>query len=584
MKSLHLISGLLLAVGAATAQQYTVNNIAGQATTEGYFGDGGPALAAQLDMPLRVAVDAKGNYYVVDYLTHVIRMVTPAGVISTLAGTGAFGFSGDGGIGTQGILSDVHGIAVDSSGNVFLADTANGRVRRIDNSTQFITTVAGNGNFGYAGDGSAAVNATLARPAGVAVDSSGNLYIADYGNYTVRKVDAKGIITTLAGNGNYGFSGDGGAAGKALLANPLALALDAAGDLFIGDSGNLNIREITTDGNIKTVVTGVDAESIAIDAAGNIIFPNYSNSTIQKILPNGSKVVIAGNGLPGSCCDGINAASAQFNQPYGVAIDSQGRIYVADSGNQLIRLLTPIGASLSVVNAASNLGSTITPGEIVVLYGSGIGPATLVANQPVGGYFGTQLAGTTVTVGGLSAPLIYTSGNQVAAIVPYSVIGGTSPNITVTYKGNSLTANLPVVAAAPGVFTADSSGGGQVAAVNQDGTANSAAHPAKVGGFVSLYITGDGYEINPGSNDGQLSTPPYSTTYLPVKVTIAGQTATVSYSGSAPGFVAGLTQVNVKIPLLSIQTFASGAVSIPLTVQVGNFPAQTGITLFVALQ
>ena len=204
-----------------------------------------------------------------------------------------------------------------------------------------ISTFAGNGTPGYSGDGGKASNASLNSPAGLVADKAGNIYISDYGNATVRKVDTSGNITTVAGTGTWGYSGDGGPANKAALAHPVALAIDTAGNIYIADPGNLNIREITTDGNIHTVVSNLDAESIAVDAAGSIYYPNYLNSTIQKILSNGTQFTIAGNGTVGFSGDGGPATAAQLNSPYGVAVDSSGNVYVADFANMAIRQLTP---------------------------------------------------------------------------------------------------------------------------------------------------------------------------------------------------------------------------------------------------
>lgn len=580
MKSSQIVFGLLLAAGAATAQQYTISTIAGIGQVQGYYGDGGPAVTAQLDFPFRVAVDSKGNFYIADYLTQVIREVS-GGVIGTIAGTGTYGFQGDNGPGIQAFLSDVHALAVDSSLNVYVADTHNGRVRKII-PTGDIFTIAGNGTIGYTGDGGPATSAELTLPSGLAVDSGGNIYIADYGNSTVRKVDTKGNISTFAGTGVWGFGGDGGPANKAGLAAPYALAIDLAGNLYVSDLGNTDIRKITTDGNIQTVVSNISAGNIAVDAAGSIYFPDNLTSTVQKILSNGTQFAIAGTGSPGFSGDGGLGTSAQLNQPYGIAIDSSGNVYVADSQNQVIRLLTPVSSSVSIVNAASGVGASVAPGEIVTIYGTGLGPTTPVLAQPgSNGNFGDQLAGTTVTFGGISWPILYTSATQVSAIVPYiAPIGGT-PDVTIAYQGQQFTASaVPIVGSAPGIFTANATGRGQAAAINQDNSINGPNSPARLGSVISLYVTGEG-QTNPPGVDGKPATPPLPAPVLPVSATIAGQPVTVTYAGGAPGLVAGVMQVNLQIPANLVQN-TSGPVAVPVVIEVGFVPTQPNVTITVS--
>jgi sugar lactone lactonase YvrE len=501
MKSFKFIFGLLLAGGAATAQQYNISTIAGIGQVQGYFGDGGPATGGQLTYPWRVAVDAKGNYYIADSLTSVVREVS-GGTINTIVGCEnpcttpvVSGFAGDGGPAVQAQISDVYGLATDSKLNIFLADTGNGVVRKVT-ATGSITAPAGvistfagvapaSGTVtrGYSGDGGPATSAELSQPAGVAVDSSGNVYISDYGNYTVRKVDTTGKISTIAGTGVWGYSGDGGPANKAMLGAPTAIAIDPAGNIFISDLSNSNIREITTDGNIHTFVSNVSASAIAVDAADNLYFADPDSQTVRKILPDGTQYVIAGvPGSPGFSGDGGPGLIAQLNQPNGVALDGSGNVYVADSQNQVIRLLTPVTSSISVVNGASGNGVSIAPGEIITIFGpGGLGPSTPAVAQPESnGYYGTELAGTTVSFNGTNAPMIYTSPTQVSAIVPYSMPIGSAANVTVTYQGQTSTTNsaIPITGSLPGIFTANASGVGQAAAINQDGSYNSPTSPA----------------------------------------------------------------------------------------------------------
>jgi uncharacterized protein (TIGR03437 family) len=230
----------------------------------------------------------------------------------------------------------------------------------------------------------------------------------------------------------------------------------------------------------------------------------------------------------------------------------------------------------AVVNAASGVSGAVSPGEIVVIFGSGLGPAQLT-QCPVNtqGNIGTQCAGTNVSFNGAPAPIIYTKETQVAAIVPYSVSGATA-QATVTYQGQTTSVfSVNVASVAPGIFTLDSTGKGQAAAVNQDGSINTVGHPAPIGSYISLFATGQG-QTSPAGNDGQPAQVPLPQPILPVTVTIGGQTVIPQYAGGAPGEVAGLMQVNVRIPS-GIQT----GDAVPVTLQVGNASSQT-VTIVVS--
>jgi uncharacterized protein (TIGR03437 family) len=587
MNILKKAPGLFIAAviipAAAFAQQYTISTIAGTGGNAVTYGDGTAANSAGVYTPTRVAVDSKGNYYIVQLTSQIIRVVTASsGIITTLAGNGTYGFSGDDGVANQAEVSDVHGIVVDSSGNVYISDTGNSRIRKIDTSGN-ITTIAGNGTSGYAGDGSSAINAELGRPGALAIDSSGNIYVPDYANSVVRKISSSGNISTIAGTGNFGLSGDGGSATQANLGAPVAVAVDGSGNVYISDTWSASIRKITSDGNIHTVATGVDAENLVVDGAGNLYFPDYLTNTVKKILPNGTKIAIAGNGIAGFAGDGGLATNAELNFPYGIAIDSKNNLYVADTNNQVIRLLTPVTTQLSVVNGASGLNGAFAPGEIVVIYGTGLGPSTVVVNQPVNGVYSTQTAGTSVTFDGTPAPILYSSATQVAAVVPYEEQAGVTSTIALTYQGNTLTATNPTAGAAPGIFTADSSGSGQAAAVNQDGTLNGPAHPARVGNFISLYLTGEGYTA-PSGVDGLINSD-YNNLPVPVRsslITINGQKAGYNYIGEAPASVSGLLQINAQIPQIPPAQLINGPVAVPVSVQIAGFPTQTGVTIYVS--
>ncbi len=556
-----------------------------------------------------MAVDSSGNLYIADTANNVVRKVTTAGVISTIAGNGTAGFGGDGFAATSAQLHSPQGVAVDSSGNVYVSDTQNARVRRI--SGGIINTVAGSGTPGFGGDGGAATSAQLNIPAGLAVDGAGNLYIADFSNNRVRKVaSSSGTITTLAGNGFEGYSGDGSAAAGAQLTTPVGVATDSSGNVYIADTGNNAVRIVNSSGIISTAAgnglagyAGDGGEAVlamvgsptgvAVDASGNLYISDGS-LRVRKVYSSGFINTIAGDGARGYTGDGGVALFAAMNGPAGITLAQNGNLYLADSGNNAVRELILGGFQIkigAVANSASNLAGPVSGGEIVVLYGTGMGPAGLVQYTPgTTGQVPTSLAGTTVYFGNYAAPLLYTSASQVGAIVPYEVSGTvgnclipcsfvSQVQVFVKYNGD-LSATFPVslATAAPAIFTANSSGQGQAAAINiQNGAYayNNAAHPLNAGDYVELFLTGTG-QTNPPSVDGQLTPNANELVAAPVTVTLGGRTLTAQYAGGAPGTVAGLTQVNVQIP----SGLTAGAV--PVSVQVGGVSTQPGVTVAVS--
>jgi trimeric autotransporter adhesin len=334
----------------------TISTVAGSGLFS-YSGDGSPAASAQLNGPLGAAVDASGNVYLADTNNHRVRVVSSTGVITTLAGNGSPGFGGDGGGAAAAQLNTPSGLAIDG-GTLYIADTGNNRVRAVS-PQGVITTVAGNGSPGYSGDGGAAANAQLYAPVGVAVDGAGNVYIAEFSNSRIRKVSPGGLITTVAGTGVAAYAGDGGPATSAYLNGPSALAVDAAGNLYIADTRNHCVREVTPDGVIITAAgTGVAGYSgdgggatsaqllapagVAVDNAGNLYITEASNR-IRKVFLDGSIRRIAGNGLVGYSGDGGLAIGARLNGPSEIAVDNAGKLYVAEAGNNSIRLLQPTG-------------------------------------------------------------------------------------------------------------------------------------------------------------------------------------------------------------------------------------------------
>ena len=313
----------------------------------GRDGDGGQAQCAQLYYPTGVAVDNAGNVYVIDEVINQIRKVTVStGIIDNIAGNGSNGFTGDGGPASNAEFNNPNCIAVDGSGNVYISDGNNYRIRMINISTGIINTIAGNGTAGYTGNGGPATNAEIHQADGIAIDGSGNVFISDATNDVIRKITkTTGIISVYAGNGTAGFTGDGGQATNAELRNPAGLAIDASGNLYIADNGNNRIRKITAStGIIRTIAGNGTAgflgdggqatqarlsspRSVSLDCSGNVYIADYNNDRIRKVtVSTGIITTIAGNGNSGNTGDGGPATSAEI-QAESIAADCTGNVY-----------------------------------------------------------------------------------------------------------------------------------------------------------------------------------------------------------------------------------------------------------------
>lgn len=509
-----------------------------------FSGDGGPALSAQLNRSGGVAVDSANNVFFADSGNLRIRRVSPDGIIATVAGNGTPGFSGDGGPALTAQLSDVGSVAVDSAGTLFFTDGS--RIRKVA-SDGIITTIAGTGTRGYSGDGGPANKAEL-MPGSLAVDEAGNVYVA---SGTVRKVSREGIITTVAGNGVYCDEdycpplGDGGPATSAGLSS-YSVAVDGAGNLFIADSGNGRIRKVSPEGIITTVADNVNPCNVSVDGVGNLFIGGCWPGGISKVTPGGAVTTIAAAG-DGSFGDSVPAASEPLSTVAGVAVDGAGNVYISDRFNNAIRILRPTNHSViigRVVDAASQRVNPVSPGKMVVIYGVGLGPSQFIENRAANGFYSTDLAGTKVFFNGIAAPLLSVSASQVKAVVPYA-IGGTTAQVTVTYQGEeSAPFSVPVAPSAPSIFA----GGGQVSALNlPESLFNSAATPVKIGEFIEFIATGEG-QTAPAGVDGKVQDSTATGPILPVSVTVDGIPAFIQYAGGAPGQIAGLMQINVQIP------------------------------------
>ncbi|WP_158942954.1 Ig-like domain repeat protein [Granulicella sp. S190] len=379
-----------------------ISTVAGSGE-QGYSGDGGPATSAMLDFPTGVAVDGSGTIYITDTHNQRIRKVV-SGIITTIAGNGSTSFSGDGGPATAATLNLPTAVAVDAAGNVYFADTDNHRIRKITGTT--ISTVAGNGEQLYLADGVAATQTGLDSPGGLALDANGNLFIADTHNQRVRLVTAAtGLISTVAGNGSNGFAGDGGAGGSAALSRPRGVAVAGTGNLYVADSDNNRVRNVNL--NTDTITT------------------------------------LAGSGSQGFSGDTGPATSAMFDTPRSVAVSGLGTVAISDTHNQRVREI--LGADIETVagQGGSGAASLVLSGPASIVFGSG----TLIATLTNGAQTASgSIAFVDVTNG--ANPLGTGSLTHNVARISLADVSVGTHLFAATYPGD---ANTPAVTS--GVFT-----------------------------------------------------------------------------------------------------------------------------------
>ncbi|HSP89611.1 MAG TPA: hypothetical protein VLN08_01830, partial [Vicinamibacterales bacterium] len=400
--------------GIAGAQSGIISTVAGTGAYEA-SGDGGPATAAGIHPPYGLALDAEGNLYIAAYGAHRIRKISAAtGIITTVAGTGEVGASGDGGLATLAQLNAPVGVAIGPDGDLYISEVEGARVRRVDGATGIITTVAGTGVKGYNGDGIAATAAQLHSPWGVAVDGSGHLYIADNASHRIRKVDAaSGLISTYAGDGVYSYYGDGGLATAAAIRHPLGIGLDATGNLYVADYGNSRIRTVTAATGIISTVAGNGSAGFAgdggpataasfsypydvqVDLAGNLYIADAQNYRIRYVsAATGLISTVAGSGVQGYSGDGALATAAALDTPIGIAVGPADGFYISDYGNLRIRRVD--GRALPVITWADPAG---------IVYGTALSATHLNATADVAGTFVYDPAAGTVLNAGMGQTL-----------------------------------------------------------------------------------------------------------------------------------------------------------------------------------
>ncbi|MCW3123120.1 MAG: hypothetical protein JWQ38_2612 [Flavipsychrobacter sp.] len=355
---LYLFLLLQLFTWPGRSEAQTISTIAGNGYYS-YSGDGGPASAAQFFIPNGLALDGSGNMYVADKFNHCIRKITPAGIVSTIAGNGEGDYTGDGVPATATSLYTPPSVTVDGAGNVYIPDFGNNRVRKVT-PAGIISTVAGNGFAGYFGDNGPATDAKLYGPASVVFDPAGNMYVSCQLTHVIRKINTSGVITRFAGTSAPGYSGNGGPATAAMFAFPSGLAIDAAGNIYICDYTNCCVRKVNPAGIISTIAGKATAgysgdggqatnaeldrpNALNIDAAGNIYVADVGNNCVRKINTSGIISTIAGNGTAGFSGDGGPATAATIMGCETVVRDPSGNIYIGDSGSFRIRKVNTSG-------------------------------------------------------------------------------------------------------------------------------------------------------------------------------------------------------------------------------------------------
>lgn len=588
----------------------TIQTIAGNGSAS-FSGDGGPASLAGLNVEVDVSADRAGNLFIADQFNHRIRKIAPNGTITTVAGTGTMGYSGDGGLAVNAQINTPTGVFADDAGDLYIADVGNQRIRKVDPSG-IITTFAGNGVKGYGGDGGPAINASFYNAVRVAVDPSGNVLVADQSNHRVRIITPGGIITTFAGNGvgtpaTGAFSGDGGLATNASLNNPTAIAINAAGVVYIADQFNQRIRQVSTSGIITTIagngVPGFAGDGgmataaelnypggLTVDSAGNIYCNDDLNFRTRRISTSGTISTVAGNGVEGFSGDGGPATSAELSGNFGVTIDVSGNLYIADSTNNRVREVygaappgsTPALTSGGIVPIYSS-ATTVQPGSWISIFGTNLASAATTWNNN----FPTVLGGTSVTIDNKPGYIWYVSPTQINLQAPNDTVTGTV-NVVVTTAGGTATSTVTLGAVGPSfsvldgkhvagiILRSDGSGaygGGTYDIVGPTGTSlGYKTVAAKAGDTLELFGVGFG-PTTPAVPAGQAYTGQAPTTN-PVQVSINNISVPPAFSGLTS---AGLYQINlVQIPA------GLGTGDVPLVATVSG--VQTPSTVLISLQ
>jgi uncharacterized protein (TIGR03437 family) len=509
-------------------------------------GDAGPALAARLNRPQSVVGDSKGNLYVADTANHRVRCIRPDGIITTVAGNGEQGFRGDRALATEAFLNSPTYLAVDAFDNIYVSDTGNHRVR-VFTPGGVIQTVAGTGLTDFSADGALATLTNLFSPAGLAFDRSGNLYVAERGRHRIRRFPLGGRVSTIAGSSLRGNSGDGQEAVTASLNGPGAIGLDSQGNLYIVDAGNNSIRSVdSSTGLIRTLRRDLKGpEGIAVTPGGTLYFTESLRQRVQQLTPSGDLLTIAGitdsNGFNGDAGD---ATALTLNQPHGIALLADGRLVVADRFNDRIRRLEAPPAVITSNVQTLRVVHAATFAEGAIAPGQWLSLLATEIATP-------ELA--EITLDSMAATISFAGKTQINFQAPYAIAGRPRVNLELRVGGALVQRlQLDVAGANPGWFESSS----MVVAVRPDGRLVSDQLPARAGDVLTLYATGEGLL----RESGGLTIP-----FLTTSVEIGGVLAELLYAGAAPGF-SGLLQVNLRVPE-NIRLRGR----LPITLQVGTF-------------
>jgi uncharacterized protein (TIGR03437 family) len=598
MKLSQLLLPIAAVCGACFAQtlpSFTLTNVIGSGTA-GYAGDDAAAKDAQLNFPMSIARASNGTLYIADTFNQRIRTVQTDGVIRTAVGTGVFGFSGDGAAATAALISSPYGVALDTSGNLYFSDSRNNMIRKVG-SNGTISRLAGTGVNGFGGDGGNALDAWMALPTALVVDPSGNVIFSDTLNNRVRKITPDGKIFGVAGTGQPNSNGDGHPATDAAVYAPEGLALDSAGNLYIAETFGHKIRKVAPDGTISTVAgTGLPGfqgdggaavqaqlnypRGVYVDASGAVYIADTLNNRIRVVTENQVIRTIAGTGRFGDAPDNIPALYADLRNPRAIVPNGSGGFYLLDTDNSRIRMLTPVPQPPAInkggIVSSSAFGgfSKAARGTWLEIYGANLaqGRREWTSSDFVDGKAPTALSGTRVTIGGQPTFVSYVSPGQVNVQVPDTLAAGTHDVILTTPEGSSVAYKLTVEDVQPGLFAPASltANGKQYAGVMlADGTlATAGSRRAKPGDTVTLYGIGFG-SVAPDPAPGEIVRSANSVV-MPLQVFFGDVQANVTYAGLAPGAL-GLYQINVVVPAIPTND------AVPLTFKLNGAAGQQAL-------